>query len=243
MAEEDRFIRYLTDFGLSRQEALVYRELLSGGKQSGYEIAKAAGISRSNAYTSLAALVEKGAAYLVEESAKRYIPVRLEEFCGNRLRRMEGEMAWLSANLPSETESEDGYITVEGEENIRNKMLNLLERAEERVYLSGSASCLEEVRPQLEALLSAGKKVVLVTDGGKGGFELPGTVVYVSGPKEKQIGLITDSKYVLSGEYGQGSMNTCLYSGQRNFVTVFKNALANEIELIKIRKGEKVKDE
>ena len=178
----------------------------------------------------------------MEESAKRYIPVRLEEFCGNRLRRME-EMAWLSANLPSETESEDGYITVEGEENIRNKMLNLLERAEERVYLSGSASCLEEVRPQLEALLSAGKKVVLVTDGGKGGFELPGAVVYVSGPKEKQIGLITDSKYVLSGEYGQGSMNTCLYSGQRNFVTVFKNALANEIELIKIRKGEKVKDE
>lgn len=243
MAEEDRFIRYLTDFGLSRQEALVYRELLSGGKQSGYEIAKAAGISRSNAYTSLAALVEKGAAYLVEESAKRYIPVRLEEFCGNRLRRMEGEMAWLSANLPSETESEDGYITVEGEENIRNKMLNLLERAEERVYLSGSTSCLEEVRPQLEALLSAGKKVVLVTDGGTGGFELPGAVVYVSGPKEKQIGLITDSKYVLSGEYGQGSMNTCLYSGQRNFVTVFKNALANEIELIKIRKGEKVKDE
>lgn len=243
MAEEDRFIRYLTDFGLSRQEALVYRELLSGGKQSGYEIAKAAGISRSNAYTSLAALVEKGAAYLVEESAKRYIPVRLEEFCGNRLRRMEGEMAWLSANLPSETESEDGYITVEGEENIRNKMLNLLERAEERVYLSGSTSCLEEVRPQLEALLSAGKKVVLVTDGGKGSFELPGAVIHVSGPKEKQIGLITDSKYVLSGEYGQGSMNTCLYSGQRNFVTVFKNALANEIELIKIRKGEKAKDE
>ena len=82
-----------------------------------------------------------------------------------------------------------------------------------------------------------------MTDGGTGGFELPGAVVYVSGPKEKQIGLITDSKYVLSGEYGQGSMNTCLYSGQRNFVTVFKNALANEIELIKIRKGEKVKDE
>ena len=39
MAEEDRFVRYLTDFGLSRQEAIVYRELLSGGKQSGYEIA------------------------------------------------------------------------------------------------------------------------------------------------------------------------------------------------------------
>ena len=235
MTEEDRFIRYLMDFGPSRQEALVYRELLSGGKQSGYEIAKEAGISRSNAYTTLAALVEKGAAYLVEESAKRYIPVSIEEFCGNRLRRMEGEREWLMENLPYENAGEDGYITVEGETNIRDRMLNLLDRAEERVYLSCSLDCLEQIRPWLERLAISGKKVVLITDST---FEIPGVTVYVTDPKGRQIGLIADSRYVLTGEYGQGSMNTCLYSGQRNFVTVFKNALANEIELIKIRKGE-----
>ena len=55
-------------------------------------------------------------------------------------------------------------------------------------------------------------------------------------------GLIADSRYVLSGEFGQDSMNTCLYSGQKNFVMLFKTALANEIELIKIRKGEKEND-
>ena len=235
MTEEDRFIRYLMDFGLSRQEALVYRELLSGGKQSGYEIAKEAGISRSNAYTTLAALVEKGAAYLVEESAKRYIPVSIEEFCGNRLRRMEGEREWLMENLPYENAGEDGYITVEGETNIRDRMLNLLDRAEERVYLSCSLDCLEQIRPWLERLAISGKKVVLITDST---FEIPGVTVYVTDPKGRQIGLIADSRYVLTGEYGQGSMNTCRYSGQRNFVTVVKNALANEIELIKIQKGE-----
>ena len=53
-----------------------------------------------------------------------------------------------------------------------------------------------------------------------------------------QIGIIADSKYVLTGEYGEGSMNTCLYSGQKNFVELYKTALANEIELIKIREGE-----
>ena len=65
--------------------------------------------------------------------------------------------------------------------------------------------------------------------------------MYVTDAKENQIGLITDSRYVLSGEYGPGSMNTCLYSGQKNFVKIFKTALANEIELIKIRKGERKK--
>ena len=44
-----------------------------------------------------------------------------------------------------------------------------------------------------------------------------------------QIGVITDSRYVLTGEYGEGSINTCLYSGQKNFVELYKSALSNEI--------------
>ena len=47
-----------------------------------------------------------------------------------------------------------------------------------------------------------------------------------------QIGVITDSRYVLTGEYGEGSINTCLYSGQKNFVELYKSALSNEIKLL-----------
>ena len=233
--EDSRASEYLMHFGLSRQEALVYEQLLARGKQTGYEIARNTRISRSNAYTSLAALVEKGAAYLVEESAKKYIPVPPEEFCGNRIRRMEEEQRWLCKNLPREESEEDGYITVDGEVNIRDRIHNLLEKAEERVYLSCSADCLEQMREILSVLREKGRKIVLITDRP---FTLEGAVVYVTEEKDSQIGLITDSRYVLSGEFGQGSMNNCLYSGQRNFVMLFKTALANEIELIKIRKGE-----
>lgn len=233
--EDSRAVDYLMHFGLSRQEALVYEQLLKRGKQTGYEIARDTGISRSNAYSSLAALVEKGAAYLVEETAKKYIPVCPEEFCGNRIRRMEEEERWLCMNLPRQEHGQDGYITVEGEENICGRIHNLLENAEERVYLSCSAVCLEQLRAALSALADKGRKIVLITDHP---FGMEGAEVYVTGDKDSQIGMITDSKYVLSGEYGPGSMNTCLYSGQKNFVKLFKSALANEIELIKIRGGE-----
>ena len=84
--DESKAIEYLMHFGMSRQEATVYLRLIEAGKQTGYEIARDTGISRSNVYASLAALVEKGAAYLVEEDAKRYIPVHVQEFCGNRIR-------------------------------------------------------------------------------------------------------------------------------------------------------------
>lgn len=234
--EDHRASEYLMHFGLSRQEALVYERLIAGGKQTGYEIARDTGISRSNAYTSLAALVEKGAAYLVEESARKYIPVRPEEFCGNRIRRLEEEKRWLCLNLPRGESEEEGYITVDGEENIRDRICCLLDSAEERVYLSCSSACLEQLKKPLCHLAERGRKIVLITDSE---FSFKGALVYVTEAKESQIGLITDSRYVLSGEYGPGSMNTCLYSGQKNFVKLFKTALANEIELIKIRKGEK----
>lgn len=237
--DEQLFVEYLLHFGLTRQEALVYQKLLQKGKQTGYEVAKEAGISRSNAYNSLAALVEKGAAYLVEESAKRYIPVQLEEFCENCIRRMKAEEEWMIQNLPESQPDEEGYITIEGEGNIRDKIKNLLASSKERVYLSCTLQCLSEFIVELKALAEQGRKVVVITDGA---FCLDKGKVYVTEDKGRQIGLITDSRYVLSGEYGKGSMNTCLYSGQNNFVAVFKTALANEIQLIEIRRGDN-KDE
>ena len=267
--DESKAIEYLMHFGMSRQEATVYLRLIEAGKQTGYEIARDTGISRSNVYASLAALVEKGAAYLVEEDAKRYIPVHVQEFCGNRIRRMEEEQKWLDCllytspsprdmrrsrglgdvykrqmeeeqkwldmNLTGEQKEEEGYVTIDGQEHISDKIHNLLANVEERVYCSCSGVCLEQLKGQLKELTEKGKKVVLVTDHP---FELSGAIIYVTKEKGNQIGLITDSKYVLSGEYGQESRNTCVYSGQRNFVTLFKTALANEIELIKIREGE-----
>lgn len=236
--DEQQFMEYLVHFGLTRQEALIYQKLLQNGKQTGYEIAKETGISRSNAYNALAALVEKGAAYLLEESAKRYIPVNLEEFCENCIRRMKAEEEWMLQNLPSEQIVEEGYITIEGEVNMQDKIQNLLESAGQRIYISCSLKNLTIFSPFLYQAVSKGKKVVIITDGS---FQLEGAKTYTTESKGKQIGIITDSKYILSGEFGKGSMNTCLYSGQNNIVLVFKTALANEIQLIELREGEQKK--
>ena len=52
---------------------------------------------------------------------------------------------------------------------------------------------------------------------------------------EQQIRLIIDSAYVLTGEVMGGSTDTCLYSAQKNFVNVFKEAMSNEIKLIELQ--------
>lgn len=232
----EEIILQLMQLGLTRQEAIIYCKLLENGKQTGYEIAKATGISRSNAYSSLSSLVDKGAAYLLEESAKKYVPISMKEFCDNYIRKIEKSKEWLLENQPSPRESEEGYITIDGAEHIVDKAKNLLMNIEARVYIAGKIEFLEILRPELESAVSSKKKVVIVTDTA---FDLQGAKIYLSDNRGKQIGIIADSRYALTGEYGANSTNTCLYSGKKTLVSLFKDALANEIKLINIRRNMK----
>ena len=75
MKDQGMIIDRLNYFGLSRQEATIYLCLLENGSMNGYEVAKDTGISRSNVYSGLASLSDKGAANLMEGNPNRYIAV------------------------------------------------------------------------------------------------------------------------------------------------------------------------
>lgn len=219
-------------FGLTRQEATIYVCLSQNGALNGYETAKITGISRSNVYNALGGLVEKGAAYLMEGASNKYLAVPVEELCDNYLRRMTEAKKYLITNLiPSKNDTE-GYITIEGYQHILDKVYVMLGKTEHRIYLSLSAAHIRLFQEQLEEMVSRNIKVVLLTDER---IERPEDIqVYVSGPKEKQIHLIVDSKYVLTGDFSESERDTCLYSGQKNFVNVLKEALRNEIRLTEL---------
>lgn len=77
-------IENLMSFNLTRQEVIIYIEFLTHGAMSGYEVSKETGISRSNVYSALQSLTEKGALYLVEGESTKYIPVPVKEFLTDR---------------------------------------------------------------------------------------------------------------------------------------------------------------
>lgn len=82
-------IEQLMQFGLTRHEAAIYLALLGNEPLNGYEVAKLTGIARSNAYSSLSSLVEKGGAYTIEESAIKYCPVPIKDFCQNKILKLQ----------------------------------------------------------------------------------------------------------------------------------------------------------
>ncbi|WP_310604052.1 TrmB family transcriptional regulator [Anaerosporobacter sp.] len=222
-------IEQLVMFGLTRQEATLYVTLLTEGELTGYEAAKKTTISRSNTYNGLAGLVEKGAAYIIEGTVTKYIPVSVEEFCNNKLRMLEDSKHKLMESLPIEKVENSGYITIQGEKNVMDKMKTMLIEAKERVYLSVSSSLVSELKEQLHELQERNIKLVLITDQK---VSLEGAILHTTDKKDNRIRLIVDSKKVLTGEITSPSDTACLYSMNKNLVSIFKEMLQNEIILL-----------
>lgn len=222
---------YLVAFGLTGQEALVYLELFRTGPCTGYEAAKTTGISRSNAYKALEGLADKGAAYVSEGVSRKYGAVEVEEFCQNKIRALTERKEYLITHMPKEKEETEGYITVRSDENISDKVKTMLAKAQKRVYISMADKLLAEFWVELEGLVERNIKVVILTDGPT---EFTGARICQTRSRKNQVGIIADSQYVLTGELGKGRESTCLYTGQKNFVQVFKDSMKNEIRLLEL---------
>jgi len=227
-------IEMLTQYNLTRQEAVIYLTLLSEGDLNGYEVAKLTGISRSNTYTSLAALVEKGGAFVIDGPTTRYTPVLIEEFCDNKIRKLLEIKQELIKSIPSKREETEGYITIKGRNHILNKMRNMILEAKERVYLSVTKQILELMLPEIKDGIDRGIKIVLITNEP---FELKGTITYFMEKSQQQIRIIADSANVLTGDIEDGENSTCLYSKKKNLIDLLKDSLKNEITLIEMMKG------
>lgn len=244
--EEATLVEQLVAFGLGRQEAVIYLCLMKNGEMTGYEVAKYTGISRSNVYNGLAALVEHGAAHPMEGASTKYVAVAVEQFCDNHIRYLSGVREELSRNCPKPKMNAQRYITIEGSNRIRDKIHHMLLGATKRIYFSASSEIINDWQKEIGELLSRDIKVVLISDNVPTELEekLKNKVIFyrsISGEedayrkdKQDRIRLIIDSEYVLTGELTGSSSDTCLYSEQENFVDILKEAMHNEIKLIEL---------
>ena len=208
--EDNNIIDNLIEFGLTRQEAIIYVALHKATSLTGYEVAKITGISRSNVYSSLSGLVDKGASFMLEGDSTKYIAVEVEEFTKNRLRILTLKQDNLIETMPRTQAELDGYITIRGCANIYNKMINMLDGAKLRVYLYMTASRIDDFEEKIKELVKKEIKVILISDKE---VTIPGVITYRSEDKGNQIGIITDSVNVLTGEYKHTTDDSALYTG------------------------------
>jgi len=238
--EQNGVLERLCLFGMTRQEANIYICLYQNGELTGYEVAKLTGISRSNVYSALSALADRGTIYLAEGSTSKYVAVPIEELCENKIRQLKDEKNYLLTHLPAEKKQEIGYITITGYKNIKDKLINMLQEAKLRIYLSASVSLLSELEEELLTVVAKHHKLVLITDGEiRNDILKQESIYYIGEEKGNNVRLIIDSAYALTGVLNGQKEDTCLYTGQENFIRIFKDALRNEMRLIEMTEGDK----
>ncbi|HEX3045638.1 MAG TPA: TrmB family transcriptional regulator [Bacillota bacterium] len=224
-------VESLMKVGLTRQESIFYLTLCKEGELTGYEAAKSAGISRSNAYQALSGLVDKGGAYRIEGDPVKFIAVPIREFTGNIRRRMGEVLEYLEKNVPHREEPSEPFITIAGTTHIINKMKQIIEQATERIYFSGAEAELDFVMSDFQSAVARGLKVVVITTPP---FQKEGMTVFHHRKSPGQIRLIADSTHVLTGEISESGESTCLYSKNKNLIALIKDSLTNEIQLIQL---------
>ncbi len=221
-------IEALIRTGLTRSESELYAALNREGELTGYEAAKVTGIPRANTYQSLASLVEKGGAFLIEGKAQKYVAVPAEEYCRNILLQMKEVTAEIIRQCPKARKNSEPYITISGFRHILHKMKNIIHEARERVYISASETELPLILPDLEAAMQRGLKVVAITSGN---VCVEGAIIYRINKTPGQVRLIADSSTVLTGTLSGSNEDTCLYSKNKPLVELIKDSLKNEIKL------------
>lgn len=222
------YIECLVEYGLTRQEASIYVELMRHGAMTGYEVSKETGISKSNVYAALKGLTQKGAAVCEEREATKYLPVDVKKFCDNHLRYLSEVREELVACQPKEIVDCDGYITITSDRNIYNKIYEMLNGCNERLYIMGDGELISKFKPELERLAAEGKKVVILT---KNSLHIKGAIYYKADTVEGQIRFIVDSDFVLTGTIDGNIDDTCLYSGQETLVNLVKETIKNKMLL------------
>ena len=171
---EHVFLDNLTSFGLTRLEAQIYAALLTHGSMTGYEVAKDTGISRSNTYSALSALVEKGASFVIEGESVKYTPVEVKAFTRNVMSELTRKAEILEQHAPKKIIASDGYITIKGSLNIRNKIRGMIEGTLLRLYFQAPQQIIYEFDAELRNLVESDKKVVILTDE----YKLHGAKIY-----------------------------------------------------------------
>lgn len=229
----------LKKMGFTMYEAKAYIALLENEEMNGYELSKVTGIPKSNAYSVLETMVEKGYAYRIDEKSVKFTAVGFEEIAEDVKNQLNKTIDYLQKNLPIKKGAVDKFITVEGSSNIVHKIITMINKAVSKIIIDVYDMDLDEILDALKGAKARNVSICLIVTGYKDrGLDF--NYIYCHDGEEKikkrDFNMVCDGEIAISAEIGNKYCKG-VFSQNKNFVNVIIEALSHDIFLEEALKG------
>jgi sugar-specific transcriptional regulator TrmB len=243
----ERLIERLTELGFSKYEARAYLGLLGSENVTGYALANATGIPQPKVYETLRRLSERGAAIKLSDDpavfaalpADRLLEQLEAEFRG-RLQAAQADFERIHADGAHEWH--EPVVRMDGYAAVRSRAEQMIAATERKLYLSGWAEHLNELR---EPILEAGRRGVeiVVLHFGKLAFGIEHGQAFRHAStdgalyphhRSRQLAVVPDSAAALWALAPDGDDWGGVYTKDQRLVMVVKAYLRHDIYVQKI---------
>jgi Cd2+/Zn2+-exporting ATPase len=232
----------LMRLGFSEYEAKAYVALLRESPVTGYQLSKLSGVPRSMIYEVVGKLTARGAAMTLRKGGStQYAPVPAEEFLDQISREQESLVATLKDDLGGlATATELEYVwNIEGHKNVIAKAIEMINQAEDRIYLALVPATFADLRGALEEAISREVHVVIYTTGE---LDLPGGQLVLTHVSQETLDqarglgliLVIDGKEVLIGEWLSATQARASWTSSPLLVFIAEHHLRTDLYLPQI---------
>ncbi len=221
----------LNKLGFSPIEASVFITLCEHGSLTGYEVAKLTGISRSNVYTALYNLQDKGKCFVSEGESTKYIPISKEELLLTTKRDMANTLSEIERYFPKSVTVNEPYLTIRGYEHVVNKIKNHILLCESHLYIMSTSRDIILLQNELTQI-SSDHKVIIMCEAP---LHLDDYIkTYVHTRPIEGFYMIIDTKTVITGDLSKENAQ-CLYSTNESLVRLMRSSFTTALDMISLQ--------
>jgi sugar-specific transcriptional regulator TrmB len=229
-------VDFLKELGLSDLEARCYLTMLEESSLSGYEIAKRVSTSRTNVYSALRSLTDKGICQVIEGKTLQYDPVPIDQVIRYLRANFERNAEVLIKELNSPPRTNPIFYTWKGEQHIKNAINRLIANATDNIIVDIWSEDFHWVEAPL---IIAEKKEITVIPIILGECQsiLKNTLIH----KEKEINkiwpqvetrkfsVLVDGQTALLGGFGGNVKMSALETNHPSVIQLLKNAFYDDV--------------
>jgi len=233
-------IDLLKKIGLTELEARCYLTLHEEPNLSGYEVAKRVAVSRSNVYSALRSLADKGACRYIEGEPVRYDAVPIEQLVRHLQIEFEQTTKSLVNQLKSPPKNGRSFYNWQGDKQIGTAIHRIIANAQTTIVADLWSEDLHWVEDELLDAERRGVTVILIVMG-ECQTMLQNVFVHVrsddwSISKSRKFSILCDGNSAILGGFGEEEKPTALETSQPAIIEMLKTAFYHDIIMQQIER-------